>query len=530
MVIPSPGRRVARSCCIGIGLLLPMALAVAQDVPPDHAKGTYLVDGTGYASVARLEQQADASRNGRLFLTFEQNGMAGIPLFMSDDAGKSWHFMLNVTDQEHAGDKAWQLRWQPNISEMTRDSGDLQKGTLLLAANATRNDARGRVVQEDLQLYTSTDLGKTWHYRSSIVRGGGHPDDKDNHGVWEPNIHILDDGRMIAYYSSEQHKDQGFNQILAHKLSSDGGKTWSDETADVAMPGGVERPGMAIVARLPDKRYVMNYEDIDGPNNGQIHLKFGDDGLRFGDPADHGTPVQTEGGAWPAACPVVSWFPAGGAQGVIVVSGERAGGNGDSAGRSFYWNNDGGRGPWWEVPAPVQKVTGNIHAGWTQALLMQKDGSFLHITSSASEVPERTWQARYNVMLYAEAPLNFNRYEAEDAARTNAVVIGNPRASNHRMARIAAAPYGKLRFDIHRDQGGAHVLRLRYTDLGLPAMPKLSVNGTPVAAAQGKPDGDSGWNVMDLPVTLRHGDNTIEVDGGEHVLDLDYIEIDPAAL
>ncbi len=510
-------------------LLLAVACAapvLAQDRAPDVAVGQFLANGTGYASVARLEQPSDASATGRLLLVFEQNGVAGVPLYASDDAGKTWHFMLNVTDQEHAGDPAWQLRWQPNISEMTRDSGDLKRGTLLLAANATRGDAHGHVAAEDLQLYTSNDLGKTWHYRSSIVRGGGHPEDKDNHGVWEPNVHILDDGRMIVYYSSEQHKRDGFNQILAHKLSSDGGKTWGDEVADVAMPGGVERPGMAVVAQLPDHRYVINYEDIDGPNNGQIYLKFGPDGQRFGDPSDHGTPVQTEGGAWPAACPVVSWFPVGGAQGVIVVSAERAGGNGDAAGRSLYWNNNGGRGPWWEVPAPVQKLTGNIHAGWTQALLRKKDGSFLHITSSAT--PEHAWKAAYNVMLYADAPLNFNRYEAEDAARTNAAVIENPKTSNRRMVRIAAAPYGKLSFDIHRDRGGAHVLRLRYTDMGLPATPRVTVNGASVAATGSKADDDSGWNLMDLNVDLRDGDNTIAVDGAEHVFDLDYIELDPA--
>lgn len=524
----TPRYLAIRSACLLLGTLCAGA-ALSQDVPPDVASGQFLAKGVGYASVARLEQQADPKNDGWLFLAFEQDGMAGIPLYVSHDSGKTWQFMQNVSDQEHGGNHFWQLRWQPNISEMTRDSGDLKKGTLLLAGNATRNNAQGALVEEDLQLYASTDLGKTWHYRGSIIRGGGgRPEDKDNHGVWEANMHILDDGRMIAYYSSEQHKDKGFNQVLAHKLSSDGGKTWSDETIDVAMPGGVERPGMAVVARLPDQRYVINYEDIDGPNSGQIHLKFGTDGLHFGDPADHGTPVQTEGGAWPAACPVVTWFPLGGAQGVIVVSGERAGGNGDTAGRSFYWNNDGGRGPWWEVPAPVQKVTGNIHAGWTQALLLQKDGSFLHVTSSASEVLEQAWKAKYNVMLYADAPLNFNRYEAEDAARSNAAVIGNGKASNRRMVRIAASPYGKLTFDIHRDHGGAHVLRLRYEDMGLPATPQLSVNGMPVTAGSSKADGDSGWRFMDANATLRDGDNHIVVTGGEHVYDLDYIEIDPA--
>jgi hypothetical protein len=95
------------------------------------------------------------------------------------------------------------------------------------------------------------------------------------------------------------------------------------------------------------------------------------------------------------------------------------------------------------------------------------------------------------------------------------------------MARIAAAPYGKLTFDIHRDGGGTHVLRLRYADMSLPATPRLSVNGTPVTLGASKPDGD-GWNIVDVKADLRDGDNQIVVGGGEHVYDLDYLEIDPA--
>jgi hypothetical protein len=71
------------------------------------------------------------------------------------------------------------------------------------------------------------------------------------------------------------------------------------------------------------------------------------------------------------------------------------------------------------------------------------------------------------------------------------------------------------------------VLRLRYADMGLPATPRVSVNGAAVAAGKGSADGDSGWSVMDLKVTLRDGDNSIVVAGGEHVYDLDYIELDP---
>jgi len=489
----------------------------AQDAP-DPVTGTRLTDGSGYVTVTRIEHGA-AGDKGRLLMAFEQHGMDGIPLWESRDGGDHWRFLMNVTDQQHANDKRWQLRWQPHLTEIQRASGDLPAGTLVLSANATGNDAQGRVVEEDLQVYTSTDAGKTWRYRSSVIKGGGHPEDKDNKGVWETNIHVLDDGRMVAYYSTEQHKAEGYNQALAHKVSDDGGKHWGKEVLDVAIPGGVQRPGMAVVTRLGDKRYAMTYENIDGPDNGQVFIKFSRDGLDWGDPQRHGEPVMTLSGFWPSACPVLQWFPQGGPEGVIVVSAQRAGGGGDEGGLSLYWNNASGRGPWWEVRAPVQKRSGNIHAGWTQALLARGDGSFLHVTSSsAADAPE---QASRNEMLSAIAPLRFDRYEAEDAELTGAAVVPDPAASNQRKARLGQGE-SRLRFLLHA-AGGVHRLSVRFGDLGLPAAPVLVVNGARVPAAIDKAtDGQ----LATVSASLLPGFNTIDIEAGDHVLDIDYLQVD----
>ncbi|WP_243042799.1 exo-alpha-sialidase [Dyella sedimenti] len=504
-----------------LGIAGALAARVAAQEVPDAAVGTRLADGTGYVSVARVEHGA-AGDSGRLLMVFEQDGMDGIPLWESRDGGEHWRFLMNVIDQVHAGDRRWQLRWQPHITELPRASGDLPAGTLVLSANATGNDPKGRVVEEDLQLYTSNDGGKSWHYRSSIIQGGGHPEDKDNKGVWESNVHVLDDGRLVAYYSSEQHKAEGYNQVLAHKLSTDGGKHWGAETLDVAIPGGVQRPGMAIVTRLPDHRYAMTYENIDGPRNGQVFIKFSRDGLDWGDPQRHGEPVMTLSGFWPAACPVVRWFPLGGPEGVIVVSAQRGGGGADEGGRDLYWNNASGRGPWWEVRAPVQKRTGNIHAGWTQALLLRDDGSLLHVTSSSA--PDAPTEARRNEILFGAATLRFDRYEAEDAQFTGAVAVPDPKASNRRKARLGQGPEGRLRFVVNAT-GGAHTLRVRYADLGLAATPSVVVNGARLPAAQAVRSAD-GWQVAQVQANLLPGFNTIDVDGGAHVLDVDYLQLD----
>ncbi|UPG91186.1 exo-alpha-sialidase [Luteibacter aegosomaticola] len=501
---------------LALALLSVTTGACAAPAMPEVV-GTHLADGSGYVTVTPIGEGTD-----RLLMAFEQKGMAGIALWRSDDGGDHWQSVGNVTDQVHK-DPAWQLRWQPHLMRMPRASGGLPAGTLILSANATGNNAEGRVSSEDLQVYASTDQGATWHYRGSVIRGGGKPEDKDNKGVWETNIHILDDGRMVAYYSTEQHKAEGYNQALGHKLSTDGGKTWGNEVLDVAIPGGVERPGMAVVTRLGDGRYAMTYENIDGPNNGQVHIKFSRDGLDWGDPQRHGLPVATASGAWPSACPVVQWFPIGGPEGTLVISAERAGGGGDEGGRSLYWNNASGRGPWWEAPAPVQKRTGNIHAGWTQALIRRADGRFLHVTTSSSPTePTSEWA---NEVLYQSAALDFERFEAEDAAREGSVAIPDPKASNGRKARLGAGRDGRLTFDVNTG-AGERTLRVRFQTVGLPGVPALAVNGARQPAGTVRDDHD-GWSMLETRVKLLPGSNTIDIDGGAHVLDIDFLQVSP---
>jgi hypothetical protein len=513
-------------------LLRPLPLSLALLCGPlvaapaaDGVRGQVLADGVGYVTVVRLAHQPSAADDGRMLMAFERDGMAGIPLYESVDGGAHWRFLSNLTDQAHGKDPRWQLRWQPHLSELASPSADLPAGTLLLAANATGDDATGRLVAEDLQLYASTDGGRHWRYRGSIVKGGGNPGDKNNHGVWEPNVHRLDDGRLVAYYSSEKHKAEGFNQLLAHKVSADGGRHWGEEKIDVAVPGGVERPGMAVVDRLPGGRYVMTYEDIDGPHNGQVYLKTSADGLDWGDPADRGTPVRTAAGAWPAASPIVRWLPWRNGPGVIAVVAERAGGDGDPSGRSIYWNNDGGRGPWWEAEAPVQKNTGNIHAGWTQALLAMPGGRLWHATTSSTAAAPG--DARKNVVMFADAPARFDRYEAEDAVRRWSVRIGDPGASNGAKARMASAPGGQLGFPVHVAAGGAYRATVRWQDLGFtPARPLLRVNGATWPLTDRADHG--GWHLATASVRLREGDNTVVLEGARHPADVDYVQLDPA--
>jgi hypothetical protein len=519
---------MAKNCLCAIALLMACGIPAWAEVVPgfDTTEGTKLADGQGYASLVRLEHQTVKANNGKVLIAFERSDWIGIPVYESLDDGDSWHSVTFANDQVFKDNERCQLHWQPNLIELPRDSGPLKKGTLLLSGNTACRDAEGRLTQEHLQVYASTDLGRSWTYRGTIVDGGGRPEAKDNHGVWEPNLVVLNDGRMVAFYSTEQHKAEGFNQLLAHKISTDGGASWGDEINDTAVPGGVERPGMAAVISLPDRRYAYTYEDIDGPeNNGQVFIKFSKDGLDWGDPADRGWPVHTMGGAWPAACPQVAWLPVGGPNGVLIVSAERAGGAGDAGGRSFYWNNDLGRGPWWEIRAPVQKRTGNIGAGWTQVVMLKRDGRVLHVTSSSAATSAAdNMDSRKNVLLFAAAKLSFNRYEAEDAARRNAAFIRDDAMSNRGRVRMASGGLGQLDFDINVAKAGRYPITLRFTAASLqPATPGLSVNGARVVVSDPPPS--DGWTEITVNAELTAGYNRITVTGGRNAADIDYVEL-----
>ena len=499
------------------------------------AVGQKLADGQAYVTLVRLKHQPDPANNGRILISFEENGMDGIPIYESEDEGASWQFVMHATDAVHTDHSKCNLHWQPNLTETPRTVGSLRAGTVLLSASAVCNDARGRAAEQHLQLYNSTDLGRSWQYRGTVAEGTAELP------VWEPNLQILDDGKLVTYYSSEVHKADGYNQLLCHKESTDGGKSWGREVYDVAIPGGVERPGMTVVDRLPGGRYVLTYEDVEGPTENQVYMKYSRDGLNWGDPADRGTPIHAEGGEYPINCPVVRWFPIGGPNGVLMVSARGASGGGDPSGRSFYWNANDGVGPWWEVPAPVQKLMNN-RSGWTQAMMLKPDGSMLHITSSA--VAEAPSNPSRNQILFAAATLDLNRYEAEDAARRGAAIMRDASMSNGAKARLGANEIGRLTFHVHLAKDGPYTLAVNYGDIGFPATPRLIANGDVLQGrtATAKRDeatvalrnrdlgtrGNGDKIVLTSSAHLRAGGNTIEIAGGAYALDIDYLEITPA--
>lgn len=515
--------------------IAPIVSAQSPNRTPDVV-GEKMTDGQAYVTLVRLEHQPDASRNGSILIAFEENGMKGIPIYESTDEAATWRIVTHATDITRKDNSRCNLHWQPHLMEVPRVIGSISAGTILLSASSVCNDERGRMAQMQLQFYSSTDGGRTWQYRGTVAEGTAALP------VWEPNLQILDDGSLVTYYSSETHKADGYNQLLCHKVSKDEGKTWGREVYDVAFPGGVERPGMAIVTRLPDRRYVMTYEAVDGPVPNQVYIKYSRDGLDWGNPAERGTAIETQAGQYPANCPVVSWFPLGGPNGVLVVSARGAAGGGDPGGRSLFWNTNNGVGPWWETPAPVQKRA-NGRAGWTQALMLKRDGSMLHITSSASADAPNSGAS--NEILFASKKLDLGRYEAEDAARKGSAPMRDRSMSNGAKVRLGARDIGRLTFHVRVPSAGAYTLAVDYEDIGFSATPRLIANREAVpgaAAAIRRDEPAASLRNLDLgtrgtgkkmefsgTAQLTAGDNVIDVAGGEYALDVDFLEVTPSA-
>ncbi|MEJ7661108.1 MAG: sialidase family protein [Hymenobacter sp.] len=130
------------------------------------------------------------------------------------------------------------------LFEMPAAGGATPAGALLWATSiGTDQGGRGPC---SIRLHRSLDGGRSWQYYSTPVSG--------YIGLWEPEFILDGQGRLVVYYSSEEHKAEGYNQLLAHKVSTDGGLTWGAETVDVGKADGHQRPGMAIVRCLAGRQ------------------------------------------------------------------------------------------------------------------------------------------------------------------------------------------------------------------------------------------------------------------------------------
>lgn len=213
-----------------------------------YGPSTMYTSSSGAPAPGTLYPRAMQASTGKMYATFEQysNSLPVFPIYESSDYGQSWTKVGNVSDTQHG----WGLRWEPQLYELPQAIGSLSKGTLLCAGMAVPSD-RSRM---SMDLYKSTDAGRTWSFVSTIATGKSANPGSDP--VWEPFL-LVANNKLICYYSDE--RDSGHGQKLVHQTTTNG-TSWSAVVDDVALADSSQRPGMPVVAKMPNGNYIMTYE------------------------------------------------------------------------------------------------------------------------------------------------------------------------------------------------------------------------------------------------------------------------------
>ena len=291
--------------------------------------------GAMYPRAILLEH--NGAENGTILCTFEQYtyDTPVFSIYASEDNGLTWQLRSKVEDTQ----KGWGCRYQPQLFELPCKCGELEAGTILCAGNIIPDDFSKTL----LHIYKSTDGGRSWEFMSEIAAGGpartDAPDLADeDRPVWEPFLAVNKKNELICYYSDEGYfHSQNCNQLLLHKVSKDGGYTWGPAVIDVAMPDGQKRPGMPIIAEMPNGQYIMVYEVVN-LDSIPVFFRLSDDLENWGDPEFLGNPVRCADGSYITGTPYVIWLNKGGENGTLLVSGRGYGG--------ILANSNLGKGNW----------------------------------------------------------------------------------------------------------------------------------------------------------------------------------------
>jgi hypothetical protein len=318
---------------------------------------TAIAQSTLYPRVIRLSH-ASSSDNGKLIAS------AG-GIFQSVDDGATFTPLstLPVADGSRS-------RCCATLFEMPVTVGALPAGTLLRAGSYWSGDTPA------IEIYISTDQGKTWrYYDTPAIRGPGLQG-----GLWEPEFSIARDGALVMFWSDET--DPCCSQKLVQLRTYDG-KTWQDPRNTVAASVQGSRPGMARVSKLPNGNYFMSYE-ICGPQNCVAYSRTSVDGWNYGTPSDLGTVIRSSTGQYFEHAPSSVWTPNGGGAGKLIAAGqvlhEADGSVSAQNGQLLFVNKSlDGSGAWSVEPAPVPVPTAfdDPCPNYSDALLPSSDGTSL---------------------------------------------------------------------------------------------------------------------------------------------------------
>ncbi|MFT4030003.1 MAG: DUF1080 domain-containing protein [Protaetiibacter sp.] len=374
----SPRRRPLIAAAVLAVLIL--ALQVLVMTGPAHAAAGTIVasptSGTGaenndYPRIIRLAASTDTSKRGNLLVMYSIND-TGVRthsvIKRSTDNGATWSTISTL----YSPTAGWGLYFG-SMYELPTASGGLAAGTIVAAGNAWDNSNWG---YQEVQTFISTDYGVTWTQRGNCATKSGTPNTVST-GLWEPEIILNADGKLACHFSDERLRASGYSQKLVMVTSSDGGTTWGNQIDTVAIGDSDSRPGMPVVRQLGNGSYAMAFELCrDSVGNAdqtcRVYLKTSTDGASWGTASSLGTLVQTASGLQLLHTPSLTWTPAGGTNGTLIVAGQRVVTGSDGAttvvrpesGRVVFVNTDNGSGSWQAVSAPMTvDPTGDYNNG-----------------------------------------------------------------------------------------------------------------------------------------------------------------------
>ncbi len=305
------------------------------------------------------------------------NGNPEADFYASND-GASFSQVSSITDPDFLSGLCCGA-----LYELSAQVGALSPGTLLWAGSVGQNSTNAPMV---LKVYASSDQGATWSYLSNCAATSGPRSAAGR--LWEPSLTIASDGALVCFYSDETQPSH--SQLLNHARSDDG-VHWQAPSHMIASNIPPDRPGMAVVTKLPGGTYFMTYE-LRGPAACTVFYKTSADGWDWGDTANLGTKIQTGAGEWFEHAPVNAWaLSASSTNGTILVVGHMLyDNNGVSPGNGvtlFTNHSPDGSGPGTAVPAPVKvpDAYDNYCPSYSSDVLPSVDGkSLLELASDYS--------------------------------------------------------------------------------------------------------------------------------------------------
>jgi hypothetical protein len=262
------------------------------------------------------------------------------------------------------------------LYELPSRVGTMEAGTVLWAGSAGQESLTAPM---QLKIFASRDGGRNWRYLSDCAKSNGPR--KTVGGLWEPQFTVAKDGALVCFYSDET--EEKHSQVIKQTRTYDG-VHWLDTLDTLAGKDPRDRPGMAVVTRLPNGLYFMTFE-VCGPAACSVSSRTSTDGWSWGDSTDLDQRVVSTSGQWFEHAPTNVWSSLGiPGKGTIIVVGqvlfESNGTLSKENGLSIFADQSGtGSGPWTAIkaPVPVPDARNNYCPNYSSALLPSNDGQDL---------------------------------------------------------------------------------------------------------------------------------------------------------